>query len=59
MCWLTPAILALGKLRQMDHSDLKVTLGYTVNVVSLGNKRKCAIETIRSRYSWGTSLVQI
>lgn len=31
MWWLTPAILALGRWRQMDHSDLKVSLGYTVS----------------------------
>lgn len=54
MWWLTAAIPALGRLRQMDHSDLKVSLGYTVSVVSLCNKGK-GIQTIKSRYNWGTS----
>lgn len=31
MWWLTPAIPALGRLRQMDDSDLKASLGYTVS----------------------------
>lgn len=53
--WLTAAIPALGRQRQMNCSDLKVSLGYTVSVVSLGNKGKCGIQTIRSRYSWSTS----